>query len=45
MVVRRDVTLNENDFGQSESEVHKELISFDLSEEPASIPTGRVGYY
>ncbi len=28
MVVRRDVTFNENDFGQSKSEVHKELISY-----------------
>ncbi len=37
VVVRRDVTFNENDFGQSKSELHKELISFDLSEEPASM--------
>ncbi len=28
---------DENDFGQSKSEVHKELIKFDLSEEPASM--------
>ncbi len=38
MVVRCDVTINENGFGQSKSGVHKELISFGLSEEPASMP-------